>query len=135
MSGTSVDVAGWARRWAETWASAWPGRDADRIVALQAPDGCHWSSPLTPPHQGRDGLLTYLADSFSQETAGTRCWFAVPLVDGTRAAVEYWAHVEYGGERATISGCTVLEFDDAGLVARSRDYSFLEPGHLTVAGP
>ncbi len=38
--------------------------------------------------------------------------------------------MEYGNNPATISGCTVLEFDDAGLVTVSRDYSYLEPGHL-----
>lgn len=90
-------------------------------------------SPLTPPHLGRDGLLAYLLGSFAVETAPTRCTFRPPVVDGERAAVEYLAHVEYTREKSTISGCTVLEFDAAGLIVRSRDYSFLEPGHLSIA--
>jgi len=89
-----------------------------------------WAAPLQDPHRGRDGLRDYLLGSFAAETAPTVCRFAEPLVDGDRASVEYWAHVEYDGQPATISGCTVLDFDQDGLVARSRDYSFLEPGHL-----
>jgi hypothetical protein len=35
----------------------------------------------------------------------------------------------------TISGCTVLRFNDAGLVAEARDYSHLKEGrHLPPAG-
>jgi hypothetical protein len=131
----SVDVRACAVGWADTWSIAWPSRDADAIATLQAPQGRHWSSPLQPPHHGPAGLRAYLLRSFGQETAPTRCRFAEPIVDGALAAVEYWAQVEYGGEKATISGCTVLEFDDAGLVATSRDYSYLEPGHLSSAGP
>lgn len=130
-----VNIRGRASVWAKTWSVAWPGRDADAIAALQAPDGRHWSSPLEPPHQGRAGLRAYLLGSFGQETARTRCRFAEPIVDDHQAVVEYWAQVEYGGNRATISGCTVLEFDDAGLVCRSRDYSSFEPGELTSVEP
>ncbi|MET0864325.1 MAG: nuclear transport factor 2 family protein [Nakamurella sp.] len=121
-----------AQAWADTWSVAWPSRNADAITVLQAPDGLHWSSPFEPPHEGRNGLRAYLLGSFGAETARTRCRFAEPVVDGGRAAVEYWAQVEYGGEQATISGCTVLEFDEDGLVAESRDYSFFKPGHLPV---
>lgn len=119
-----------AERWARVWEAAWPARDADAIAALQAPDGRHWSSPLEAPHRGRHGLLEYLVDAFADETAPTTCRFAAPIVDGNRATVEYWAQVEYSGKAATISGCTVLEFDSDGLVLASRDYSFQEPGHL-----
>jgi hypothetical protein len=35
----------------------------------------------------------------------------------------------------TISGCTVLRFDESGLAAESRDYSRTEPGsHEPPAG-
>ena len=30
----------------------------------------------------------------------------------------------------TISGCTLLRFDDEGLVAEARDYWHVEPGRL-----
>jgi hypothetical protein len=130
-----VDVRSRAIQWADTWSVAWPGRDADAIAALQAPHGQHWSSPFEPPHDGRAGLRAYLVGSFGRETAQTRCRFAEPVVDGRQAAVEYWAQVEYDGQQATISGCTLLEFDDEGLVARSRDYSFFEPGLLSSVEP
>lgn len=126
---SSGSATAWATAWADTWAAAWPLRDAEAIVALQAPDGVHWTPPLKPPHRGREGLREYLLESFTDETARTVCQFGAPLVNANAAAVEYWAQVEYDGKKATISGCTVLEFDQDGLVAQSRDYSSLEPGH------
>jgi len=124
-----MDPADAALRWARMWAKAWPTRDADAIVALQAEDGLHWAS-MFRPFRGREGLRSYVEQSFAEETAPTRCWFYEPIVSpsGT-AAVEYWALGVYQGEPMTISGCTVLRFDADGLVAEARDYSHMQPGH------
>jgi hypothetical protein len=59
-------AAGWAALWAGTWEAAWPRRDDEAIVALQAVDGRHWSSPLRAPHRGmdfdQDGLVARSRD-------------------------------------------------------------------------
>ena len=51
------------------------------------------------------------------------------------AAVEYWAVTHLQGQPLTISGCTVLRFDETGLVAEARDYSHVKEGeHPPPAG-
>ncbi|MET7708426.1 hypothetical protein [Micromonospora sp. NPDC005413] len=56
-------------------------------------------------------------------------WFAEPQVNGDAAAVEYWAVIHVKGQPLTISGCTLLRSDEAGLVAEARDYSAVKEGH------
>ncbi|HTS97891.1 MAG TPA: nuclear transport factor 2 family protein [Streptosporangiaceae bacterium] len=121
-----------ARRWARTWAGAWPARDVAAILALQAEDGDHWAS-MFRPFRGRAGLRAYLEEAFAEETRPARVWFAEPQVDGDRAAVEYWAVIHVGDRPVTISGCTVLRFDPAGLVAEARDYSHVREGDQAPA--
>ena len=55
--------------------------------------------------------------------------FGEPVEAGDRAAVEWWATlVLENGEEQTIAGCSVLRFDDRGLVVEARDYWHVEPG-------
>lgn len=124
-----MDTREAALRWAHTWTAAWEGQDAEAIVALQAEDGVHWSSPFRAPCEGRAGLRKYLQDVFAAEIEPTRARFAEPVVDDDQATVEYWALSRYDSGPLTISGCTVLRFDSDGLVIESRDYSFVESGH------
>lgn len=130
-----MDVRDAAQRWADAWATGWPARDAERIVALQAEHGDHWAS-MFRPYRGRAGLREYVEECFAEETRPAEVWFAPPRVDGDTAAVEYWAVTYPDGGPVTISGCTVLRFDDTGLVAEARDYSHVQQGrHLPPAGP
>ncbi|CAM3128677.1 nuclear transport factor 2 family protein [Stackebrandtia soli] len=124
-----MDTRTAARRWASTWRSAWPRQDVEALAALQAPDGDHYAS-LFRRYRGRDGLRDYLRESFAEETAPTRCWFAEPIVDGRRASIEYWAVMTTVDGVLTLSGCTVVEFDAAGLVAEARDYSHATEGEV-----
>lgn len=123
-----MDTREAARRWADTWAEAWPSKDADAIVALQAEDGDHWAS-MFRRYRGRAGLREYVDESFAEESLPARTWFAEPRVDGDSASVEYWSLVHIGDRQLTISGCTVVRFDQSGLVTESRDYSHVEVGH------
>jgi len=117
-----------ARRWANAWADAWPVKDVDAIVALQAEDGDHWAS-MFRPFRGRAGLRSYLAEAFAEESRPAKVRFAEPQVDGNAAAVEYWAVIYVKDQPVTISGCTLLRFNEAGLVAEARDYSHVKEGH------
>jgi ketosteroid isomerase-like protein len=118
-----------ARRWADVWAQGWPAKDVDGIVALQAEKGDHWAS-MFRPYRGRDGLRTYVQECFDEETRPAEVWFGEPQVDGDMAAVEYWAVTYPDGQPLTISGCTVLRFDQDGLVAEARDYSHVNQGRI-----
>ena len=124
-----MDTREAARRWAKTWSDAWPIKDVDAIVALQAEDGDHWAS-MFRPFRGRAGLRGYLEESFAEESRPAEAWFAEPQVDGDAAAVEYWAVIYVKDQPMTISGCTLLRFDDASLVAEARDYSQVKEGRV-----
>lgn len=124
-----MDAREAAKRWADTWARSWPARDVEAIVALQAEDGDHWAS-MFRPYRGRDGLRAYVRECFDSETRPAEVWFGEPQVDGDRAAVEYWAVTYPQDQPLTITGCTLLRFDDAGLVAEARDYSHVRQERL-----
>ena len=118
-----------ARRWASTWATGWPAQDVEGIVGLQAEDGDHWAS-LFRHYRGRAGLRTYVSECFAEETRPAEVWFGEPRVDADAAAVEYWAVTYPNDEPLTISGCTVVRFDEHGLVADARDYSHVKQGRI-----
>lgn len=117
-----------AQRWATTWANAWPFKNVDAIVGLQADDGEHWAS-MFRPLRGRSGLRAYLEECFAAETKPAETWFSEPIVNGSSASVEYWVVMFIEDQPMTVSGCTVLSFDDSGLVTTARDYSHVKEGH------
>lgn len=131
VGGVEIEQA--ARRWAETWSRGWREHDTEAIVALQAEDGVHWSSPFRPAHEGRAGLRAYVQGAFDEEVEQPVTRFAEPVIQGDQAAFEYWALCTYADGPVTISGCTVARFGADGLVVESRDYSFSHPGHHTIA--
>ena len=50
------------------------------------------------------------------------CRFGVPIVQGPRAAVDWWGVVTSAdGSVETLAGTSLLRFDDAGLVIEQRD--------------
>jgi hypothetical protein len=106
----------------------------EAIAALQAEAGDHWAS-LFRPMRGRDGLRGYLVECFAEENSPAETWFAEPQVDGDAAAVEYWVVMHTNDGPTTICGCTVLRFDEAGLVAESRDYSHIKEGRHAPPPP
>ena len=116
-----------AERWARTWAEGWAAQDVEAIAALQAEGGDHYAS-LFRPYRGRDGMRDYLVECFGEETGPAETWFAEPVVDGGTAAVEYWAVITTATGPQTLSGCTVVRFDEHGLVAEAHDYSHAKDG-------
>ncbi|MDG4799294.1 nuclear transport factor 2 family protein [Micromonospora sp. WMMD980] len=122
-----VDTRDAADRWASVWAQGWPAKDTDGLVGLLAEDGVHWAS-MFRPYRGRAGLRDYLRECFDEETRPAEVWFDEARVDGDTAAVEYWAVTYPNGQALTISGCTLLRFDRAGLVTEARDYSHVSTG-------
>jgi ketosteroid isomerase-like protein len=109
-----------ARHWAETWQRAWEALDVDAIVALYHPDATFSSQPFRTVHRGRDGVREYVARAFGEER-DVQAWFGTPIVDGDRAAVEWWAALVDEGREVTLAGTSVLRFDAGGLVLDQRD--------------
>ena len=113
-----------ARRWADGYKLAWEAGDADAAAALYAPDCVFRSAPFREP----EAPLSYTRRVFPEARAED-VRFGEPVEEGERAAVEWWATlVSPDGEAHAIAGCSLLRFDDQGLVVESRDYWHLEPG-------
>ena len=123
-----MDVRQAAKRWAETWATGWVAADVDRIAALYAPGATFFSEPFRehqPPGE-------YVAWAFSQQ-AEAACRFGEPLVDGDRAAVDWWAVVgSRDGSVETLAGTSLLQFSEDGLVLEQRDAWSSAPGRVEL---
>jgi nuclear transport factor 2 (NTF2) superfamily protein len=109
-----------ARRWARVWHDAWAARDTDAIVALYAADARFSTHAFRVPYRGPDGVRTYVAGAFDEERE-PRVWVGTPIVDGSRAAIEWWAAVTENGVEITLAGVSVLHFDADGLVVEQWD--------------
>jgi nuclear transport factor 2 (NTF2) superfamily protein len=106
------------RAWIESWEAGWPTEDVDVIAARYRPDAPYRSHPFREPTSARE----YVSKAFTEETL-IRCWFGEPIVQGNRAAVEYWAILRSpDGTQISIAGHSHLRFDEDGLVAEHRDY-------------
>ena len=77
------------------------------------------------PYRGADGVRTYVAQAFDEER-DPRVWVGTPIVDGDRAAIEWWAAVTENDVEITLAGVSVLHFDADG--SRGGAMGFLEPG-------
>jgi ketosteroid isomerase-like protein len=108
------------RRWADTWQSAWEALALEPIVALYAEDALFSSQPFRMPYRGRAGVRAYVAQAFAEEE-DVRAWFSEPVVQGDRAAVEWWASMRENGRDVTFAGTSILRFDGDGLVIEQRD--------------
>lgn len=104
-----------ARRWADTWARGWEARDTDAIMGLYHPSAVYSTQPFRTPNRGRDQGRGYVQQAFDEE-AEVRAWCGTPIVDGDRAAVQWWATMLENGVEVTLAGISILRFDADGLV-------------------
>ena len=72
-------------------------------------------------------MRDYLHANLEAE-AELHCAFGEPIVDGDRAAVEWWGSWVEDGETLTMAGVSVLRFDTSCLVIDHRDYWYQQPG-------
>ena len=119
-----MDAAAAARAWVEGWTRGWENGDAEAIGALYAEDAVYRSHPFREPEKSaRDYALRAFADEELAE-----CRFGEPVVDGDRAAVEYWAVLQADGDEETLAGIALLRFGADGRVVEQRDYWSMQPG-------
>jgi ketosteroid isomerase-like protein len=125
-----MTAVSFARRWADAYRLAWETGDAAAAAALYRDDCVFRSAPFREP----ESPLAYVTRVFP-EARSDDVRFGEPVEDGDRAAVEWWAvFVERDGEEQTIAGCSILRFDDQGLVTEARDYWHIEPGRREPHG-
>src|SRR4051794_14785248 len=108
-----------ADRWIDAWFRAWSGHEPDALADCYAPGPVQRSAPFRERIDPRE----YAVWAFAGEAA-VEVWFAEPavLADGA-AACEWWAVTQdHAGALATLSGVSLLRFDDEGRVVDQRDY-------------
>lgn len=113
----AIDVQGWL----EAYARAWEERDADAAAALFTEDAVYQEQPYEEPYRGRAGVHEYWSKVTATQS-DVRMRYGTPIVDGHRAAVEWWVTLKNDGFELTLAGEFVLVFDDRGLVRVLREY-------------
>ena len=78
-----------AAQWKQTWETAWPRKDVEAIAALYAPNARYRALAFRDADEGIAGVRDYLRRNFDVETE-IECWFGDPIIDGDRAAIEWW---------------------------------------------
>lgn len=113
--------------WIEAYRVAWELRDAEAAASLFTADATYRSNIFEEPHQGREGVAEYWRAVTSAQS-DNRVRMGRPFVDGARVAVEFWTNMKVNGDDVTLPGCLLLDFDDAGLCRRLREYWHFEAG-------
>ena len=115
--------------WVETYRQAWVERDPAAAADLFTEDATYRSFIFEDPHIGKDGVKSYWSDVTSTQ-ANVQVTMGRPIVDGPRAAVEFWTTMENSGEEVTLVGCLLLTFDDSGVCRSLNEYYEFAPGLL-----
>jgi hypothetical protein len=119
-----MDTADAARRWVDVWAEAWPAADVEGIAALYAPNAVFYSHPFRERQAPKEYVEWAFADQKEAE-----CRFGEPLVEGDRAAVDWWAVIVAPDDSVeSLAGTSLLRFDASGLVVEQRDAWASESG-------
>jgi len=116
-------------RWIRNYAKAWLKKDAKVIASLFAEDATYHSHPFRPLNQGRKSILDYSLGALDVGLV-YEVRFGKPVVEGSRAAVEYWTTMKEKVEDVTLAGCITLQFTKNGFCKELHDYWVLQTGKL-----
>jgi ketosteroid isomerase-like protein len=107
--------------WLETYRRAWEQADTPAALGLFTGDATYRAHPLRPAHAGHDAIAAY----WTRATAGQEAVlvrFGGPVVDGDRAAAEFWTTMRTDGTPVTLAGCLLLTFAPDGRCRSLREY-------------
>lgn len=113
--------------WVDAYRRAWENRDPEAAAALFSPDCSYRENIIEEAHVGRAGVAEYWR-SVTEAQSEVTVRMGRPFVHGDRVAVEFWTNMLVGGDRVTLPGCLLLEFDGDGLCRRLREYWHFFPG-------
>ena len=116
FSAVNAEVA--ARAWKHAWETSWRTLDADVLAPIYAPECVHRSHPFREP----GNPIEYARWALAEEEGEPEIWMGEPIVQGARAAVEWWAVVVENGKQISLAGTSIVRFDDAGRVTEQADY-------------
>ena len=117
-------------KWVSKYSHAWRSKDAKAAASLFAQNVEYHPHPFRPAQLGLDKVREYTVGAFDiDEVYDVR--FGKPIVEGSRAAVEYWGSMKENGKDVTIAGSVMLRFAKNGLCNSLRDYWTLQEGRLS----
>ena len=117
-------------RWIRNYTKAWLKKDAKAIASLFTEDATYHSHPFRPMTHGRKSILDYTLGALDVGQV-YEVRFGKPVVEGSRAAVEYWTTMKEKVEDVTLAGCVMLHFTKSGLCNELHDYWVLQSGRLS----
>ncbi|HUO46209.1 MAG TPA: nuclear transport factor 2 family protein [Acidimicrobiia bacterium] len=106
--------------WVEDLRQAWESGDPGQAGSLFTEDAIYHSHPFRPPLEGREAIEAYWANATADQ-ANLQVTMGRPLLDGNRAAVEWWTVMVERGTQTTDAGALILEFH-GGRCSRLREY-------------
>jgi hypothetical protein len=113
-----VNTEAAARRWADAWARGWRALDAEALHEIYTPETVHRSHPFREP----GNPINYARWAFAEEEGEPDVWMGDPIVDGDRAAIEWWAVTIENGKELSLAGTSVVRFDADGRAVEQTDY-------------
>ena len=114
-------------RWIRNYSKAWLKKDAKAIASLFTEEAAYHSHPFRPMNQGRKSILDYTLGALDVGQV-YEVRFGKPVVEGSRAAVEYWTTMKEKLNDVTLAGCIMLHFAKNGLCKELHDYWVLQTG-------
>ena len=123
-------VAMTVQEWLDRYRAAWEARDPDAAAALFTEDALYREQPYEEPFVGPAGVRDYWARvTATQDRVEVR--YGDPVVQGDRAAVEWWVTLENGGQPITLAGEFMLGFAEDGRCRELREYWHFAEGTRT----
>ncbi len=115
--------------WLDGYRVAWEQRDPEAAAALFTEDASYREQPYQEPFLGRVGVREYWTNVTATQS-GVKFRYGTPVVNGNRAAAEWWVTMQNGGADVTLAGEFMLTFDDSGLCSDLREYWHFSEGQL-----
>ena len=117
-------------RWLEGYRRAWVQRDPDAAAALFTPDAVYQEQAFQPAFVGRDAIRSYWA-TVTATQSDIELRYGRLVVEGRKAAVEWWTNLRNDGADVTLAGEFMLTFGRRGLCSSLREYWFFSEGRLS----
>lgn len=115
--------------WLEAYRKAWESRDPDAAAALFTSDSRYREMPYQEPFEGSQGVHDYWT-RVTETQSEVRFRYGTPIVEGKRAAAEWWVTMLNGGVEVTLAGEFYLTFDDSGKCSDLREYWHFSEGRV-----